>query len=94
MSDHFAILCSGDLIYCCVDYDGKTAAGNVFENSITEILNTQPVIEAVEGFQNLKVVHPHCQKCLGGSTWFKSVLNRVGSIVIWKYLKNFFYKQS
>ena len=94
LSDHFAILVSGDLIYCCVDFDGKTAAGNVFENPITEIMNTQPVIDAVEGFQNLKVVHPHCQKCLGGSTWFKSVVNRFGSIIIWKYLKNFFYKKS
>jgi MoaA/NifB/PqqE/SkfB family radical SAM enzyme len=94
LSDHFAILCSGDLIYCCVDFDGKTVAGNVFQNSITEILNTKPVIDAVEGFQNHKVIHPHCQKCLGGSTWLKSKLNSIGSIVIWKYLKNFFYKKS
>ena len=94
LSDHFAILCNGDLTYCCVDYDGKTKAGNVFENSITDIMNTQPVIDAVEGFKNNKVVHPHCQKCLGGSTWFKSVVNRIGSIIIWKYLKKFFYKTS
>jgi hypothetical protein len=48
----------------------------------------------VEGFKNHKVIHPHCQKCLGGSTWFKSKLNSIGSIIIWKYLKNFFYKKS
>ena len=94
LNDHFAILCSGDLTYCCVDYNGNTKAGNVFENPITEIMNSQPVIEAVEGFNKLKVVHPYCQKCLGGSTWFKSVVNSVGSIVIWKYLKGFFYKKS
>jgi len=94
LNDHFAILCSGDLTYCCVDYNGNTKAGNVFENPITEIMNSQPVIDAVEGFNKLKVVHPYCQKCLGGSTWFKSVVNRVGSIVIWKYLKGFFYKKS
>ena len=94
LNDHFAILCSGDLTYCCVDYNGNTTAGNVFKNSITEIMNSQPVIDAVKGFNKLKVVHPYCQKCLGGSTWFKSVVNRVGSIVIWKYLKGFFYKKS
>lgn len=94
LNDHFAILCSGDLTYCCVDYDGKTKAGNVFEKPITEIMNSTPVIDAVEGFNKLKVVHHHCQKCLGGSTWLKSMVNRVGSIVIWKYLKNFFYKKS
>ena len=94
LNDHFAILCSGDLTYCCVDYNGNTKAGNVFENPITEIMNSQPVIDAVEGFNKLKVVHPYCQKCLGGSTWFKSLVNSVGSIVIWKYLKGFFYKKS
>jgi len=94
LNDHFAILCSGDLTYCCVDYNGNTKAGNVFENPITELMNSQPVIDAVEGFNKLKVVHPYCQKCLGGSTWLKSVVNRVGSIVIWKYLKGFFYKKS
>ena len=94
LNDHFAILCSGDLTYCCVDYNGNTKAGNVFENPITEIMNSQPVIDAIEGFNKLKVVHPYCQKCLGGSTQFKSIVNRVGSIVIWKYLKGFFYKKS
>ena len=94
LNDHFAILCSGDLTYCCVDYNGNTKAGNVFENPITEIMNSQLVIDAVEGFNKLKVVHPYCQKCLGGSTWFKSLVNSVGSIVIWKYLKGFFYKKS
>jgi MoaA/NifB/PqqE/SkfB family radical SAM enzyme len=94
LNDHFAILCSGDLTYCCVDYNGNTKAGNVFENPITEIMNSQPVIDAVEGFNKLKVVHPYCQKCLGGSTRFKSFVNRVGSIIIWKYLKGFFYKTS
>ncbi|MCS5598175.1 MAG: SPASM domain-containing protein, partial [Rhodospirillales bacterium] len=94
LNDHFAILCSGDLTYCCVDYNGNTQAGNVFENPITEIMNSQPVIDAIEGFNKLKVVHPYCQKCLGGSTQFKSIVNRVGSIVIWKYLKGFFYKKS
>ena len=57
-------------------------------------MNSQPVIDAVEGFNKLKVVHPYCQKCLGGSTRFKSFVNRVGSIIIWKYLKGFFYKTS
>ena len=94
LNDHFAILCSGDLTYCCVDYNGNTKAGNVFEKPITEIMNSQPVIEAVEGFNKLKVVHPYCQKCLGGSTRFKSVVNSLGSIIIWKYLKGFFYSKS
>lgn len=94
LSDHFAILCNGDLVYCCRDYDGKTVAGNVFEKPIVNILNSAPIIAAVEGFKNFKVVHPHCQKCLGGSSWLKSVGNQLGSIIIWKILKDFFYKKT
>ena len=94
LTDHFAILCDGDLIYCCIDYDGKTSAGNVFQDSIMGVLNSKPVIDAIEGFKKFKVVHPYCQKCLGGSTWVRSVGNRLGSIIIWKYLKDFFYKKS
>ncbi|NIP99937.1 MAG: radical SAM protein [Nitrospinaceae bacterium] len=94
LTDHFAVLVNGDLTYCCKDYDGQTRAGNVFEQPIVDILNSRPVLEAIEGFRNLRVVHPHCQKCLGGSTRLKSLGNSLGSIIIWKYLKNFFYKKA
>jgi MoaA/NifB/PqqE/SkfB family radical SAM enzyme len=94
LTDHFAILVNGDLTYCCKDFDGKTQAGNVFEKPIVDILNSEPIIDAIEGFMKNRVVHPHCQKCLGGTTWLKKVGNSVGSIIIWKYLKNFFYKKA
>ena len=94
LTDHFAILVNGDLTYCCKDFDGKTQAGNVFEQPIVDILNSEPILAAIEGFKNLRVVHPHCQKCLGGSTWIKKVGNSLGSIIIWKYLKDFFYKKN
>ncbi|MCH8157411.1 MAG: radical SAM protein [Nitrospinae bacterium] len=94
LTDHFAILVNGDLTYCCKDFDGKTAAGNVFDQPIVEVLNSKPIIDAIEGFKKNRVVHPHCQKCLGGSSKWKAVRNAVGSILIWRYLKNFFYKKS
>lgn len=94
LTDHFAILVNGDLTYCCKDYNGQTAAGNVFETPIVEILNSDRIIDAIDGFKKFKVVHPYCQKCLGGSTWLKSLGNQLGSIIIWKYLKNFFYKKT
>ena len=94
LTDHFAILVNGDMTYCCKDFDGKTTAGNVLQNPIVNILNSQPIIDAVEGFKKNRVVHPHCQKCLGGSSKMKSVANSLGSIIIWRYLKNFFYKKN
>jgi len=94
LTDHFAILVNGDLTYCCKDFDGKTTAGNVFDRPIVEILNSEPIIRAIEGFKKNRVEHPYCQKCLGGSSNFKAVRNGIGSILIWRYLKNFFYKKN
>ena len=93
LTDHFAILVNGDMTYCCKDFDGKTTAGNVFEKPIVELLNSRPILDAIEGFMSNKVVHPYCQKCLGGSSKFKSFRNAIGSILIWRYLKNFFYNK-
>jgi len=94
LTDHFAIQCNGDLSYCCKDFDGNTTAGNVFEKPIVEILDSDPIIEAIEGFKNYRVKHPYCQKCLGGSSWLKSVGNQLGSILLWKFLKPMFYKKN
>ncbi|MFQ5717480.1 MAG: SPASM domain-containing protein, partial [Nitrospinales bacterium] len=95
LTDHFAILVNGDLTYCCKDYNGQTAgAGNVFETPIVEILNSDRIIKVIEGFKKFKVVDPYCQKCLGGSSWLKSVGNQLGSILIWKFLKGFFYRKA
>ncbi|GJL78067.1 MAG: radical SAM protein [Nitrospinaceae bacterium] len=94
LTDHFAILCNGDMTYCCKDYNGNTKSGNVFERPIVDILNNDHIIAAISGFMDNKVVHPYCQKCLGGSTRLKSIGNALGSIIIWKYLKNFFYKKT
>ena len=62
LTDHFAILVNGDLTYCCKDFDGKTTAGNVFDRPIVEILNSEPIIRAIEGFKKNRVEHPYCQQ--------------------------------
>ncbi|MFQ5720565.1 MAG: radical SAM/SPASM domain-containing protein [Acidobacteriota bacterium] len=93
LTDHFAILCDGSLTYCCKDFDGNTRVGNVRDQPIVSLLNSDPVIDAIEGFKRLQVRHPYCQKCLGGSTRLRAIGNSVGSIVIWKLLKNLFYRK-
>ncbi|MFQ5766825.1 MAG: radical SAM/SPASM domain-containing protein [Acidobacteriota bacterium] len=94
LTDHFAILCNGDLTYCCKDFDGKTAVGNVKEAPLVDLLNSGPVISAIEGFKKNQVRHPHCRKCLGGSSRLKALGNGLGSILIWKYLKPVFYRKT
>ncbi|MEJ2717045.1 MAG: radical SAM/SPASM domain-containing protein, partial [Deltaproteobacteria bacterium] len=38
MRDHFGILYSGDVVLCCVDFDGRTAFGNLNDSALLDIL--------------------------------------------------------
>ncbi|MCA1959788.1 MAG: radical SAM protein, partial [Desulfomonile sp.] len=94
MRDHFAILWSGDVVLCCVDFDGKTAVGNLNDASLIEILRGPELERIVRGFRYAKLVHPHCRRCLGSSTRLGSWTKPALSILGLKVLKPFFYRHS
>jgi len=93
MRDHFAILYSGDVVLCCVDFDGRTSLGNLKESSLLEILESEDLRNIVEGFQRGKLIHPHCRKCLGSSSLIGSRIKPIASVVGLKLLKPFFYRK-
>lgn len=41
-STHIAILTNGDVVLCCLDYSGKTKLGNIYNQSLDTILNSDP----------------------------------------------------
>lgn len=93
MRDHFAILHTGDVVLCCVDFDGKTAFGNLKDDPLIDILRV-PELEAIMlGFRRSRLVHPYCRQCLGSrsrlESWFKPAMSVLGL----KVLKPFFYRQ-
>lgn len=92
MRDHFAVLYSGDVTLCCIDYEGKTAVGNLNESSLLDILSSPELEEIVRGFRRNRLVHPYCKQCLGSGTrlgsWIKPALSLLGL----KVLKPFFYR--
>ncbi len=94
MQDHFAVLYNGDVILCCVDYDGNTKVGNVSDSSLTEILSSDRVGEIVRGFRKMQLIHPYCKRCLGSKSrisWlFKPLVSAAGI----KLLKPVFYKNT
>jgi len=94
MQDHFAVLYNGDVILCCVDYDGNTKVGNVSNSSLEEILSSETVGEIVRGFRKMQLVHPYCKRCLGSKSrisWlFKPLVSAAGI----KLLKPVFYKNT
>ena len=94
MQDHFAVLYNGDVILCCIDYDGNTKIGNVGNASLTEILSSERVGEIVRGFKKMKLVHPYCKRCLGSKSRWSWLVKPVISAAGLKLLKPVFYKNT
>jgi MoaA/NifB/PqqE/SkfB family radical SAM enzyme len=93
MRDHFAILYSGDVVLCCVDFDGKTSIGNLKEARLSEILRNPELREIMRGFRSGKLVHTHCRRCLGSTTLLGSWIKPAASFMGLKVLKPLFYRK-
>ena len=93
MRDHFAILYSGDVVLCCVDFDGRTSIGNLKDSSLLEILRGPELERIMKGFRLGRLVHPHCRRCLGSGSRFGSWIKPAASILGLKILKPFFYRK-
>lgn len=93
MRDHFAILYSGDLVLCCIDFDGKTSLGNIQDTPLVEILRSRDLAGIMEGFRRGKLVHPHCRKCLGSGSRIASWMKPGLSVLGLKLLKPFLYRK-
>jgi MoaA/NifB/PqqE/SkfB family radical SAM enzyme len=93
MRDHFAILYTGDVVLCCVDFDGKTSLGNLNDAPLVDILRSPELEGIMQGFRSSRLVHPHCRRCLGSSSWVSSWLKPPLSVLGLKVLKPLFYRQ-
>jgi MoaA/NifB/PqqE/SkfB family radical SAM enzyme len=91
MRDHFSILYNGDVILCCIDYDGRTVIGNAHSVSLEEILSSDRLGSIIEGFNRFRLVHPYCKKCLGSRSFSSWLVKPIGSILGLKLLRSFFY---
>ena len=92
MRDHFAISYTGDVLLCCVDYDGRTSMGNLNDNSLIDVLRNNELKEIVKGFRRFKLVHPYCRRCLGSKSRLGSWLKPAASIIGLKLLKPLLYR--
>ena len=91
MRDHFSILHNGDVILCCIDYDGQTAIGNINDSSLEEILSSDRFGEIMKGFKRFQLVHPHCKRCLGSQSFSSWLVKPIASVIGLKVLRPFFY---
>ncbi len=63
LRNQIAVLCDGTVTPCCLDSNGIIGLGNIFENTLEEIINTERAIKIKEGFSKRKVVEELCRKC-------------------------------
>ncbi len=94
MRDHFGILYNGDVVLCCMDFDGNTAVGNLHGSTLLEVLSSERVRAIVEGFGRYKLVHPHCRRCLGSRSLASWIFKPAVSVLVLKTLKPLFYRQT
>jgi len=63
LKDHFAILCDGRVVPCCLDREGEITLGNIFRQQIEEILSSERAKAMQKGFQCRMATEELCRKC-------------------------------
>ena len=63
LQSHIAVLASGKVVPCCLDCDGVIELGDLHEERLDEILNSQRTVNMIKGFKEGKAVEELCQKC-------------------------------
>lgn len=57
------VLCDGTVVPCCLDHEGTIKLGNLFEQPLHEILNSERAVRMYNGFSAHKAVESLCRKC-------------------------------
>lgn len=63
LKDQLAILVDGTVVPCCLDSDGIVNLGNIYQQSLEEIINSKKYQEMKRGFCNRKVTEELCKHC-------------------------------
>ena len=63
LKDHFSILSNGTVVPCCLDREGAICLGNIFSDSLNEILQSERAEKMREGFRQRKATEELCRKC-------------------------------
>lgn len=63
LRDQVGVLCDGTVVPCCLDHEGDVALGNLFEQSLDEILSGPRAKAIYDGFSRRQAVEELCRKC-------------------------------
>jgi radical SAM protein with 4Fe4S-binding SPASM domain len=63
LNDQLGILCDGTVVPCCLDHEGDIALGNLFEQELCEILESQKTKAIIDGFRSGHASEELCRRC-------------------------------
>ncbi len=63
LRDHIGILSDGTVVPCCLDSDGVIKLGNIFNENLSDILDSKKAKAIKSGFDCRNAVEELCQKC-------------------------------
>ena len=63
LGDHFAILCDGRVVPCCLDREGAITLGNVHTDTLSKILSSDRALKMKEGFTKKCATEELCRRC-------------------------------
>ena len=63
LKDQLAILVNGDVVPCCLDSDGIIKLGNIYKDSLEDIINSKRYQDMLLGFRNRCVSEELCKRC-------------------------------
>ena len=63
LRDQIGVLCDGTVVPCCLDHEGDIPLGNLFEQDLSDILQTPRAKSIYEGFSKGKATEPLCRRC-------------------------------
>lgn len=63
LKDHIGILVDGTVVSCCLDNNGDNNLGNIFNEDLIDIINSNKYQTILQGFKDNKLISPLCQRC-------------------------------
>lgn len=63
LRDQIGVLADGTVVPCCLDHEGDLALGNLFQQSMEEILSSPRAQAIYDGFRSRHAAEELCRKC-------------------------------
>lgn len=63
LRNQIGVLVDGTVVPCCLDHDGELALGNLYEQSLEEILSSARAKAIYDGFTRHEAEEPLCKRC-------------------------------